>query len=147
MKKEVKYKEIGLPLRAIRERLKLTLDSLRKEVGISAGYISDFERGIKLPTPKYLRHLHDKYKVSLDYVFGSSSRMFQPGQEERERLEFGKYQEEVDDMLEHMSKIPHALFSMLVHFSHYKVENEEFIDKCLSRKETDKEKEKESEKM
>lgn len=125
--KERKYENYGLQCRAIRQRLRLTLEDVHKETGISASYISDFERGLKLPTAKYLRHLHDKYQVNLNFIFCGEGRMFRLSAKESEIKDFGKFQEEVDEMMTYMSKVPHSLYSMLVQFSEYKVENQEFL--------------------
>jgi transcriptional regulator with XRE-family HTH domain len=129
------YKNIGLQLRNVRERLRLTLDDLHKEVGISRSYISNFERGHKIPTAKYLKYLHDKYNVSLHYIFCSSGRMFRHTGEELGALDFGKNQEDVDELLSMMYRVPHTLHSMLVHFAEYKLENEEYIARFLTRQE------------
>ena len=70
------FVETGNQLRAIREDLRMTLDAVSKETGISRSYISDFERGFRLPTSKYLRYLQDRHQVNLNYVFGSEERKF-----------------------------------------------------------------------
>jgi len=132
MLKPIICPELGVQLRAIREKLGLTLDALRKEVGISASYISDFERGVKLPTPKYLRHLHNKYNVSIDYVFGGSNKMFRPGKEDLLQADFGKFEAEVNELMIYMSKIPHCLYAMLLHFSEYKIDNKGMINRFMT---------------
>jgi transcriptional regulator with XRE-family HTH domain len=137
--KDANYKDIGLQLRAVREALKMTLDEIRQPVGISAGYISDFERGFKLPTVKYLKYLHDDLNISLDYIFCSSGKMFRSKESENQAPDFGKYREAVDDMLKLMADVPHALFSMMVLFDEYKTENEDYINKILAKKEAKKE--------
>jgi len=134
MMKESDRRDIGLQLRAVRERLGLTLEALSKETGISRSYISEFERGVKLPTSRYLKHLHDRCNVSLHYIFCSDGRMFRPSQEEQARVNFGKFQEEVDEMLECMSKNPHALYSLLLSFIEYKAENQEKLAPFLKDK-------------
>jgi transcriptional regulator with XRE-family HTH domain len=133
------YKDIGLQLRSVRERLKLTLDDLHGEIGISRSYISNFERGLKLPTVKYLKHLHDKYGVSLDYIFCSNGRMFRGGGEATAMVDFGKSQEDVDGMFRLMARVPHALHSMLVAFAEYKLEHEDFLKRFEARLEHENE--------
>lgn len=127
------HKDIGLQLRSIREHLKLTLDDIHKETGISRSYISNFERGLKLPTVKYLKHLHDKHGVSLDFIFCSTGRMFRVGLSKPGEYDYGKDQEDVEAMLKLMSKVPHARHSMLVAFAEYKMEYEEFLEKFLAK--------------
>jgi transcriptional regulator with XRE-family HTH domain len=66
----VRFEDTGPQLRNIREDLRMTLDAVSKETGISRSYISDFERGFRLPTSKYLRYLHDNHQVNLNYEGG-----------------------------------------------------------------------------
>jgi transcriptional regulator with XRE-family HTH domain len=132
--KEPDLRDIGLNLRAVRDRLGLTLDALSKETGISRSYISEFERGVKLPTSRYLKHLHDRYNVNLNYIFCSDDRMFRPSQEEQARFNFGKFQEEIEEILECITKNPHALYSLLLMFSEYKEKNQQIIAQSLKEK-------------
>jgi transcriptional regulator with XRE-family HTH domain len=125
--REARYRDMGLQIKAIRERLNMTLDAMSKETGISRSYISDFERGFKLPTGKFLKHLHDRHNISLNYVFCSEGRMFRPSKEEQRNLDFGKYQEEVEELLRYLSRVPPALYAVLSFFTEYKVKNKGFI--------------------
>lgn len=127
-----KYGKMGLQIKAVREHLHMTLDQMSKETGISRGYISDFERGVKLPTGKYLKHLHDVHRVNLNFLFTSEGRMFRPSIED-EIMDFGKYQDEIDELLKYLSKIPHALYSVLGFFAEYKIENAKIIAKYLNK--------------
>ena len=122
-----KYYDTGLQLKAIRERLKLTLDGMSKETRISRSYISDFERGLKLPTAKYLKYLHDKHNISLHYIFCSDGRMFRPEEDEDVAPDFGKFREEVDELLRYISRVPHALYAVLGFFTEYKIKNKQLI--------------------
>lgn len=125
--REAKYVDIGLQLRNIRERLNWTLDTISKATGISRSYISDFERGFKLPTMKYLKYLHDNHDVSLHYILGSDGRMFRPKEEDGVKPDFGRYAEDVDELLYYMARVPHFMYNILAHFAHYKVENKQFL--------------------
>ncbi len=125
---ETKYHSYGLQLRSIREKLRLTLENIRQHIGISRSYVSEFEKGIKLPTVKYLRYLHDRHGVNLNYVFCSQGHMFrnESGASVQER-DFGQYKEDVAGMIDFMEKVPHALFNMLGSFAEYKVTNKAFL--------------------
>ena len=96
--RESKYGEIGIQLKSIRERLNWTLNVMSKATGISPSYLSDFERGFKLPTSKYLKYLHDTHNINLNYVFCTDGRMFRPEEEEGVKPDFGKFAEEIDDI-------------------------------------------------
>ena len=104
----------------------MTLDDFFKETGISRSYISEFERGYRLPTVRYLKHLHDKYNVSLDYIFGSSSDMIHASEEDAP-LEFGKYQADVNELLYFMYHLPPVMHGVLGYFMQYKMENDKFL--------------------
>lgn len=135
--RDAKYRHIGLQLKAIRESLKMTADAVSKETGISRSYISDFERGFKLPTSKYLMYLHDTHNVNLNSVFLGEGRKFRPTPDERPP-DFGTFQDEVDKMLHFMAEIPHALYAMLGAFTKYKLMNEEVIEKHFASKKAKK---------
>jgi transcriptional regulator with XRE-family HTH domain len=132
--RDTKYPEIGLQMRAIREQLEMTLDEMSKATGISRSYISEFERGIKMPTSKYLRYLHDNNNINIHYVFGSEPDMFRkkPGDSPKPP-EFGKYKEDVDEMNIYMAKMPPVLFAMLGFFSEYKMKNRQLIKEHFSK--------------
>ncbi len=119
---------MGLQFKAIREHLKMTLDEVSNETGISRSYISDFERGFKLPTGKYLKYLHDQKNVNLNFLYCSEGRMFRPTGED-EKLDFGKFQEDIDELLRYLAHIPHAIYAVLAFFTEYKMEHKKVIEK------------------
>lgn len=131
--REARHKDIGLQVRAIRDHLDMTLGDVSERTGISRSYISDFERGFKLPTAKYLKYLHDHHHINMNYIFGSDMRMLRPTEEEKKKLDFGKFQEEVDELLLYLYKIPHALYAVLGYFTEYKLKNKMLIDEHLSK--------------
>ncbi|MCX6582158.1 MAG: helix-turn-helix transcriptional regulator [Candidatus Aminicenantes bacterium] len=134
MAKEALYKEIGMQLRAIREQLHLTMETISKETGISRSYLSDFERGVKLPTAKYMKYLFVHHNVNMNYVFSGEGRKFRPTAEET-TPNFGKFQDEVDKLLHFMADMPHALYAVLGYFTEYKMVNHKLIEQHLSEKE------------
>lgn len=127
-----RFTDTGLQLRNIREDLRMTLDAVSKETGISRSYISDFERGFRLPTSKYLRYLHDNHQVNLNYVFGSEGRKFRTAKDKPP--DFGKMQDDVDELLRFMAEVPHALYSILGYFTEYKLMNKEVIQRYRAEK-------------
>ena len=133
--REAKYREIGINLKRIRERLNWTLSIMSRNTGISPSYLSDFERGFKLPTSKYLKYLYNTHNIDLNYVFGGVGRMLREGPEKGIKLDFGKYTEEIDDLLYYMSRVPHTLYVMLGYFAEYKLKNKQLLDEFLTKKE------------
>ena len=110
----------------------MTLDAVSKETGISRSYISDFKRGFRLPTSKYLRYLHDSHQVNLNYVFGSEGWKFRTAKDKPP--DFGKMQDDVYDMLRLMAEAPHALYAVLGYFTEYKLMNKEVIQRYRAEK-------------
>lgn len=130
----LKLKDIGQRLRTVRERLGFTLDQMKKETGISKSYISDFERGKKIPASKYLFHISEIFNVNLNYVFKGKGDVFFSADSEKNPLhDFGKYEEEINDLLFHITRIPNALFAVLQFFSEYKENMDDFIKAYLEK--------------
>lgn len=130
----VLMKAIGGRLREIRELLGHTLKVMQKMTGASLSYISDFERGNKFPSSKYLKELAIRFKVSIDYIFTGRGEMFIPEEEDKKQeMDFGRYGEDIDELLFYMKHVPNALFAVLHFFSDYKVEHEDFLKKYLDK--------------
>lgn len=130
----LKLKKIGARLRGLRDELSITLEKMNKLTGISRSYISDFERGKKLPSAKYLFFLIEKFSADINYIFTGQGEMFiRAKDEQKEPYDFGKYEEEIEDLLYHITRIPNALYSVLGHFSDYKVNKEKFIKSYLEK--------------
>lgn len=55
--------EFGERLKEEREKMGLSIRELAKEVGVSANYLSELERGMKSPSDKMVRDLADYFKV------------------------------------------------------------------------------------
>jgi transcriptional regulator with XRE-family HTH domain len=139
IKNEKKFSDIGKRLKAIRESLNHTLDTMSVAANISRSYISEFERGMKLPNSKYLKYLFEAQNINLHYVFNGDGRMFNPPKNEQMLLyNFGKYEEEIKELLYYITNIPHALYDILGHFTEYKAENEAFLKKFMGQKDNKK---------
>ncbi|HLP44643.1 MAG TPA: helix-turn-helix transcriptional regulator [Candidatus Kapabacteria bacterium] len=134
MAKEALYREIGLHLRMIRDEIHLTMEIISQETGISRSYLSDFERGVKLPTSKYLKYLFARHNVNLNFVFSGEGNKFRPTAEET-TPNFGKFQDEVDKLLHFMADMPHTLYAVLGFFTEYKMINKNLIEQHFAEKE------------
>jgi transcriptional regulator with XRE-family HTH domain len=138
--------EIGPRLRQVREQLEFTLEKMSRATGISKSYISDFERGKKIPASKYLFQLNQAFKVNLNYVFNGKDPVFFSADSEKNSAytySFGKYEDEINDLLFHITHIPNALFAVLQFFSEYKENMADFIDTYLKKHEESKARENE----
>lgn len=122
---EALFKDVGMRLRVVRQELSLTMEVASKETGISRSYLSDFERGFRLPTSKYLQYLHNRHKVNLNYIFGGEGRMFRA--EKVDVPDFGIFQDEVDKLLRFIGDVPAALHAVLGFAIEYKLKNKDWI--------------------
>jgi transcriptional regulator with XRE-family HTH domain len=133
-KQTVNLEEIGERLRSVREALTCTLKTMQERTGISTSYISDFERGKKFPSSKYLKELVNTFGVSTDYIFTGKGEMFlEDKQNWKDMYDFGKFNEDVHEMLFYMKKVPNTLFAVLEFFTDYKVKKEDFLEKYLEK--------------
>lgn len=134
--------DIGKRLKEVREALKLTLDRIHEVSGTARSYIAEFERGRKLPSAKYLLCLSEKYDVNLNYIFKGSGRMFVHQDDSpagrTNSFDFGKHNQEINEMLVCISGIPHALYVILGCFAEYKVIYKEIIDRYMESSSNDK---------
>jgi transcriptional regulator with XRE-family HTH domain len=144
MKKETtkaaaKYRDIGNRLKRIREKLGHTLDTMNKDAGISRSYLSEFERGLKLPNTRYIKFLFEKHNVNIHYIFNGKGDMFNPSENEKLLYyNFGKFEEEIKELLYYITNVPHALYDVLGHFTEYKLNNEAYLKKIAARKKSEK---------
>ena len=121
-RKDKLFEDIGERAKNVRREIKLTMDEASKEAGISRSYISDFERGYRLPTSKYLRYLHDRHEVNLNYIFFGEANMFRPGKKNTLPY-FTNIQGAIDKLLCFMYGNPHACYSILAYAEKYKINN------------------------
>lgn len=106
----------------------MTMDEIGRATHTSRSYLSDFEKGYRLPTTKYLRYLYEQLNVNLNYVFGGKDPMFR--QTTLENVpSFGPFQESVEDMPAFMAEMPHALYGVLAYITEYKLNNKDLIQK------------------
>lgn len=131
--KEAKLAEMGLRLKAIRTELRMTLADMSKDCGLSRSYISDFERGFRLPTSRYMRYLHDHRSVNLNYIFSGNGWMFRTPPK-GVPPDFGRFQEEVLELLNLMAEIPPALYSVIAFFSEYRLRSKDIIEMYRAQK-------------
>lgn len=123
-----RYDDIAKRLKNIRAQIGYTLDFISQDAGIARSYLSEFERGTKYPNKTYLKYLYENHNVDLNYVIGGEGNPFRPPENERHLLnDFGKYSEDVKELLFYMINIPHALFYILASFAMYKSNYSEFI--------------------
>lgn len=63
----------GGKIRELRKAKGLTLHQFAKEIGTSASYLSEIERGLKVPGGEFFLTLKQKFHISLDAIFSDNT--------------------------------------------------------------------------
>jgi len=127
IKENPRYMDIGIHTRAVREALGKTIQGMSDATGISRGYISDFERGVKLPTARYTKYLYEKCNVNTNYIFSGEGLIFRPVRGKALPLDFGSHQADVEELVWFMYKVPHALLYQLQAHLEYKLKYKQML--------------------
>lgn len=134
------FTEIGMRLKKIRRELGYTLDKMSDEANIARSYISQFERGLKYPNKTYLKYLFEVHNADLNYLLGGEGTPYRLSESMRKLYsDFGKFSDEVKEMLHYMITIPHTMYHILSCFSEYKVTYDNFIKEFKSLQNKEKE--------
>lgn len=121
------YRDIGIHTKAVREALGKTIQGMSDATGISRGYISDFERGVKLPTARYIKYLYEKCDINVNYIFSGEGLIFRPVRGKALPLDFGSYQGDVEELVWLMYKVPHTLLYQLHSHMDYKLKYKQML--------------------
>ena len=62
-------KELGMRIRFLREKRKMTLEDLEFEAKVNKNYLSDLERGNRNPTLKILTRIALAFGITLEELF------------------------------------------------------------------------------
>lgn len=122
-----KFIEIGHRCREARNHFGYTQDKMHKETGLSASYISDFERGLKRPTSKYLQYLSSEHDISLDYIFSGQGKM------KRGIAGFSDNQK-INELLSNMMTYPFVYHAIMAFYEKFKMLNVKVFKKPLAAK-------------
>ena len=126
-KEKSRYLDIGIHTKAVREALGKTIQGMSEDTGISRGYISDFERGVKLPTARYIKYLYEKCNINVNYIFSGEGLIFRPVKGKALPLDFGSHQGDMEEMVWFMYKGPHALLYQLQAHMEYKLKYKQML--------------------
>ena len=126
-KEKPPYLDIGIHTKAVREALGKTIQGMSEATGISRGYISDFERGVKLPTARYIKYLYEKCNINVNYIFSGEGLIFRPVKGKALPLDFGSHQEDMEELVWFMYKVPHALLYQLQAHMEYKLKYKQML--------------------
>lgn len=130
---------MGQRLKAMRQQLGLKQNELAREIGLSASYISDIEKGKTNPGFSIMLRLHRKYKVSLDWLLFSEGEMFcgvgENGTGKLPGFDFGDQSGRIYEMLSIMDRSPFFLSYMVSQYLKSKYDFEAVIAKELEKTE------------
>jgi len=57
--------------------------------------------------------------------------MFRPKEAEDVKPDFGKFAEEIDELLYYLARVPHAMYAVLGFFVQYKMSNKDIINEYI----------------
>jgi transcriptional regulator with XRE-family HTH domain len=139
MKEELK-KEIGDRMRKVRKTLGYTQEKLVEFFDIGRANYSRIEKGEVWPGANILHTLRTKFNISLDWLITNTGKMFTREREkkeysEKEKVDFGEYFEEVEELLSYIEKVPMMKHAILSYFLEYKIKNQDLIQQFLNESE------------
>ena len=133
-KEEKPYNDIGNNIKAIRKALGKTIQYMSEITGISRGYIADFERGVKLPTAKYIKYLYENFQVNVNYILSGEGDIFYGGSEEIltdvKKIKTGD--KIIDEFLYYFFNSPMAHSYLIYHFRKFLNDENQAIMKDLA---------------
>ena len=133
MKEKLK-KEIGARMRKIRKSLGYTQEKMVSNFDIGRANYSRIEKGEVLPGATILNVLKTEFSVSLDWLITNSGKMFLKEKDKRadkDKVDMGKYSEEVRELLAYMEKVPMVKHAMLSYFMEYKIQHKKIIKQAM----------------
>ncbi len=121
---DLDLKEVGARLKFVRDTLGLTLTALSDKVDVAYGYISDFERGRRYPSTKFMMSMVRNFNVNFNYIFAGDGTAFISPVDESDLLDgFGIYKTEIIQMLLYMCTNKNLMFHIFSLYNDYLIEN------------------------
>ena len=128
-KKDLKEK-VGAKIRKIRMDLGLTQGEMAEHFHIGRADYSRIEKGNIFPNCLILHTLNSVLNVSMDWLFNGEERMqWLKNRSERLKHDDVLSAVEMDDLLDHMERIPMVKHAVLGFFLEYKFKNIKTIEK------------------
>jgi len=124
--------EVGLRLKELRRKLKMTQAQLGEKLGIKGTTLAKHENGICYPTGKMLNILSSQYNVSMDYLLCGQGTLFHENKDNSnsnrlKNIIKGDIElEKLFSLVSSKSWVRHAVLSF---FQRFKPENRELMEK------------------
>jgi transcriptional regulator with XRE-family HTH domain len=103
---------IGAQLLRIRRTLELVPEDISRKTRIPVSTLLEYERGLKMPSGKYLRFLSVNYNVNMNFIFYRDQQMFRH-RNESGPADFGKYDKDINRILWLMWRYPKKIPGIL----------------------------------
>jgi transcriptional regulator with XRE-family HTH domain len=135
MKQQLK-KQIGLKMRKVRKALGYTQVQMVAFFDIGRANYSRIEKGEIFPTPTILNTLGKEFNVSLDWLIANEGEMFvleEQKQDLKKLRDPGKHNQEINELLFHLDKVPMVKHAILGFFLEYKQKNQGIIQEIIEK--------------
>ena len=127
-------KDVGDRLYELRKHLDLTQEELGAQLGIKRSSMGKLERNEYLLNSKKLQLLASLYNVSMDYLLCSRGKLFYDKTRDDINKSSHKIDDEMEEMISLMLRVPLVRYSMMSYFQRFKIENREIIEKELEKR-------------
>ncbi|NIM13976.1 MAG: helix-turn-helix domain-containing protein [Candidatus Aminicenantes bacterium] len=147
---------IGKRLRLLRKQLNYSAQEMAARLGLNYNSYYKNENSETYPGINTLYQLSEAHDISIDWLmFGKGPMYCQEKGREKELAELGKelelmreklreqeekagirFRPELQELLEHMERIPLLYHEVLVYFQRFKVENSELVEASMSREQS-----------
>lgn len=136
MKQKLK-KEIGVKLRKFRKSLGLTQAEMVSNFAIGRANYSRIEKGEVFPNVGILYTLKTKFNLSLNWLIGyeqenSDDQVLLEKKQQKSIINFIEDNTEIEELLQHMRKIPMIRHAVLGFFMEYRMKNGGLINKLFA---------------
>jgi len=130
MKQELSQ-EVGQRIRQMRKDLDIKQKDFAAVIGISVSYLADIESGRTGPGYLFFYQASKEYNINPVYLLlGEGPKFIEIG---RRLGESGEYSTEVKELLWYINNSPLVKFELLSHFSRFRMENENIIERDIKR--------------
>jgi len=131
MDKKKLLREIGYKLRQFREPLRYRSSEMADSIGAERTGYSKYEQGKAAPQLIVLYRLAEKFDVSLDWLIRGKGPVYYKQKEAKESAAGPTKTSEINELLDHMEKIPLLHHEILAYFLKFKDKNKEMVEKAF----------------
>jgi len=125
--------EVGLRLKEIRMKLKISQVELGKVLGINGSAVAKYENGVCSLNTRMLNILATKYNVSMDYLVSGRGTLFYGDKESNRIKNIIREDKDLAELFSLVSSISLVRHAVLSYFQRFKLENREIIQEELGK--------------